>query len=700
MARRTGTASTLGARFDAEVDAFLILALSVEVARDYGGWVLAIGGARYAFLVAGWVLRWLAAPLPSRFWGKLVAAVQGIVLTVAASGLVPQLVGMSAVAGALVLLAQSFGHDVRWLYRRGAPAAVQAIVRYATGLLAAAVIWAVLVAPDRLDELTPARFARIPLEGLVLVVVALVLPRRPRRALGVVAGVAFGLLTVVKILDMAFNAQLDRPFNLVSDWGNLALGIGVVRDSVGGRLTDEYLVLAVLALLALVAVVTASAVRLSGVAGRHRLGAARGVLVVSLVWVASAALSLQVAPGASVASLSTAQLAVAQVGDAEAAVRDQQHFDTTLHSADPYAKVASDGLLSGLRGKDVLFVFVESYGRVAVQGSSFSDTVDAALRSDTSGLTRAGYTTRSAYLTSPTFGGMSWIAHATLQSGLWIDSQQRFDQYISSNRFSLTTAFGEAGWRTVADNPADKHAWGEGRAFYHYDKIYSRYNVGYRGPSFSWAAMPDQYTLARFQHRELSRAHAPLMAEIDLVSSHTPWTPLPHMVPWNRVGNGSVFDPMPMRGMSPGVAWQDSATVRELYGQSIRYSMSALTSWIARLHDKNLVVVLLGDHQPATVVTGYGSTHDVPISIVAHDPGVIDRIARWGWQRGLVPNSAAPVWPMDAFRNKFLDAFDSGTKTSLRAAPMNHRDGRHVSSDDSGVPPTGRIRNEGKRLWR
>ncbi len=222
---------------------------------------------------------------------------------------------------------------------------------------------------------------------------------------------------------------------------------------------------------------------------------------------------------------------------------------------------------------------------------------------------------------------------------------------------TISSAFGKAGWRTVSDNPADKHPWLQGEQFFHYDKLYSRNNVGYRGPSFSWAAMPDQYTLAKFQQHELGPGHAPVMAEMDLVSSHTPWTPLPRMVAWNRLGNGSVFDAMPAEGVPPSAAWQDSATVRKLYAQSIRYSMNALTSWIARAHDKNLVVVLLGDHQPATTVSGYTATHDVPISIVAHDPTVVGRLAPWHWDSGLVPDPSAPVWPMDAFRNKFFDAF-------------------------------------------
>ena len=90
MARRTGTASALGARFDGEVDAFLILALSVYVAPAYGAWVLAIGAARYLFLAGEWLLPWMRRPLPPRRWRKVVAATQGIVLTVAAAEVLPR----------------------------------------------------------------------------------------------------------------------------------------------------------------------------------------------------------------------------------------------------------------------------------------------------------------------------------------------------------------------------------------------------------------------------------------------------------------------------------------------------------------------------------------------------------------------------------------------------------------------------------
>jgi phosphatidylglycerophosphate synthase len=109
LARATGTASSLGARFDMEADAFLILVLSLYVAPAAGWWVLGIGLARYAFVGSGWVLPWLRGTLPPRYWCKVVAAAQGVVLTVAASGVLPSRVSTAALVVALALLVESFG---------------------------------------------------------------------------------------------------------------------------------------------------------------------------------------------------------------------------------------------------------------------------------------------------------------------------------------------------------------------------------------------------------------------------------------------------------------------------------------------------------------------------------------------------------------------------------------------------------------
>jgi phosphatidylglycerophosphate synthase len=116
VARRTGSTSRLGARFDMEADSVLVLVLSVLVATSLGWWVVAIGAFRYAFVVVSWALPWLQAPLPPRMSRKVVAAVQGVVLVVASAGIMPVPAATVMVGLALATLVWSFGTDVRWLF--------------------------------------------------------------------------------------------------------------------------------------------------------------------------------------------------------------------------------------------------------------------------------------------------------------------------------------------------------------------------------------------------------------------------------------------------------------------------------------------------------------------------------------------------------------------------------------------------------
>jgi phosphatidylglycerophosphate synthase len=688
VARRTGTATPLGARIDSETDAFLILLLSIAVSQDYGSWVLVIGAARYALLLAGWLIPWLAAPLPPRYWGKVVAAVQGIVLTVAASGLLDRRAGMIAVAAALLLLAESFGRSVIWLYRTGAGPRTRRALRLAITVLSAVLVWGVLVAPDRALQLTPAAFARIPVEGLVLLAIAVVLPAWPRRIVAAVAGILFVLLTLVKILNIVFYLEIGQAFNPVFGWVDVGPAIGVVRDTIGPARTNAALAALGLGVILLVAALTAATIHITTVAARHRRATVRGLAALTAVWALCAGLSLQLVPGSPVASTSAARLAAAQVRGTQAALRDARRFDQTIHGSDPEASVPGPDLLTGLRGKDVIIAFVEAYGRVAVHGTTFSHGVDAALRQDTASLARAGWSTQSAWLTSPGFGGVSQLAHSTLQSGLWVNTELRYSELVGSRRFTLSDAFDKAGWRTVSDSPENGAVWPPGTSFYHFGKLYNRVNVGYRGPAFSYASMPDQYILAAFQRRELGPGHKPVMAEIDLVSSHYPWAPLPSMVPWSKVGNGSIFDPMPARGQTRDSILGSASKERQGFGKSIQYSLRALTSWVTELNDPNLVLILLGDEQPGSPITRPGASHSVVASIIARDPSVFRQIASWRWQNGLLAGPSAPFERMDAFRNQFLRAFSAASSqtASAQAASSQAASAQAASAHGPATP--------------
>ena len=524
-------------------------------------------------------------------------------------------------------------------------------------LLACLLVWFALVAPNELGGLTPWAFVRLPLEALLFVGVVLVLPPRAGRLAAVAAGVALGLLAIVNILDLGFSEALGRPFDLGADVGYLGSAVGVLGDSIGRTEAIVATAAAALTAVAVLVLVPLSVLRLTRIVGRHRPRSLRVVTALGVVWALCAVAGIGLVPGAPLASTSAAGLAVDEVGQVYAGIKDQQRFRKSA-TVDTFRSTPGADLLTGLRGKDVIVAFVESYGRVAVQDPALSPRIGTVLDAGTGRLRAAGFSAESAFLTSPTFGGISWLAHATLHSGLWVDNQRRYDDLVASDRFTLSSAFRRAGWRTVGVVPSNNRDWPQGRSFYRFDTLYNKLNVGYAGPRFGYANMPDQYTLSAFQRLELARpGRAPVMAEIDLVSSHTPWAPLPRLVSWSHVGDGSVFDGMPEQGPSPREVWRHRGQVQAAYGQSIEYSLNTLISFVETYGDDDLVLVILGDHQPATIVSGQGASHDVPITIIARDPAVMERISPWGWQDGLRPGPDAPVWRMDAFRDRFLDAY-------------------------------------------
>ncbi len=692
VARRSRTTAGLGALFDGEVDAFLILVLSVYVARSVGPWVFAIGAARYAFLAAGWSLPWMRAPLPPRYWRKFVAATQGVVLTVAASNLLPLPVSEAALGAALVLLAESFGRDVLWLRSprnfarapaagsappdpgsEGGPlpdppvgrarGAVRNVVSVAFTVLAVLVVWAALVAPDQPTEMTLSAFVRIPLEGLLLMLAVLVMPRRGRRVFAVAAGLLVAVVVVLKIANYEIFTYYDRSLDPVGDLSQISNGIETLRFLDGQTKTTMIEIGVVVGVVVATAGLCLAMLRLTRVAVRNHRRSAGALGALGVVALLCWAFGAQLIPRTPIASTLSAGFFVHEVHAVQADIHDRGVFAKQIKH-DSFKPPPTGQLLSALRGKDVLLVFVEAYGRAAVQGTWFSPQVDKALALGDRRLAGAGFSSRSGFLTSATYGGISWLAHSSLQSGLWVNSEIRYNELLQAKRFTLAAAFKRAGWRTVADDPSNDRPWPDGQAYYHYDQIYNRNTVGYRGPTYTYASMPDQYMFLALQRLELGKPHRkPLFAEVDTISSHMPWNRIPEEIGWNQVGNGSIYNHLPEDKNLDGPFWVTPKRVQAAYTASIVYSLNTLTSFVQHYGKKNLVMIVVGDHQPLPNVSGQNSNHNVPISIIAHDATVLKQIGSWGWGPGLQPKAEAPVWPMSAFRNRFFNAFDSRTGT-------------------------------------
>ncbi|MFC9279458.1 sulfatase [Streptomyces collinus] len=545
-------------------------------------------------------------------------------------------------------------------WRRRSPRAARA-VRVGTSLLAAALVLVVLLVPNRLDWITVQSFLRLPVEAILLAALLLALPPRPRRTTAAALGVFLGLSAVLKCLDMGFRQTLARPFDLVFDWVLLSDAADWTKDSFG-RSGELLAVSGVIVLVVVVLAVSALAtVRLADGLARHRPVAVRTTLVLGIVWVICFTLGVQFG-GVTFATKGYAQYLSNRVQYVRDGLGDADVYKKQM-AVDAFAKTPPDQLLTGLRGKDVMLTFIESYGRVAIDDPAMAPQIDATLRAGDARLRSAGFSARSGWLRSPVTGAGSWLAHSTFLSGTWVKNQQRYRSLTTSDRATLTSYFRRTGaWRTVGIVPGVRKSWPEGR-YFGLDHIYDSTHLGYQGPYFSWTPVPDQFSLEAFQKLEHGKKNRdPIMAEIILASSHNPWSPIAHMIDWKDLGNGKVFYRIKKEGTDPTEVWKSAKRVRTEYRKAIQYSLDSLTQWVQRYGDDNTVLVFLGDHQPVPTVTGGTADRDVPVTIVARDPKVLDRVSGWGWTEGLKPAHDAPQWSMDKFRDRFMTAYGPGTR--------------------------------------
>ena len=544
-------------------------------------------------------------------------------------------------------------------------AGLSVALRLLLDLLALFFIMSALVLPNRLSWIGPTAWNYFPLESVLIGLLLLIPGRSGRVVLGLLAVVlAAGI--VFRIADMSAFMVFARPFNPVLDTYLLSDGMNFLSSSFG-QLGAWLALLSLLGLLTFI--LWASWQALGRV--RHRLWAAPraagGLLLVALlVWVG---LSSSNSPRASRYFIDQLQM---HVRNTLISFAELQEFRKVVN-VDPYAEVPGDALFGALQGKDVLVVFVESYGRIVLDGQAYSPHIRPVLEQATSSLAENGFKSRSGFLTSPTVGGISWLAHGTALAGLWIDSQIRYDSLVMSQRPSLVRLFQRAGWRTVGVMPAITLAWPEGQ-YFGYDQLYTAAELQYRGPPFNYVTMPDQFTLAQFQRRELDAvSRAPVMAEIALISSHAPWTPIPEVMDWAQVIDGSEFTEQARAGDPPEVMWQDKERVLKGYRDSIRYVLQTLVSYVMNHGNDDLVLLVLGDHQPMPYVTEESENRDVPVHLIARDPAVLEAISHWQWSPGMLPGDGAPVWRMDELRDRFIEAFST--------PPMGSGAGAGASTD-------------------
>lgn len=526
--------------------------------------------------------------------------------------------------------------------------------------VAAALLHLVLIQPNHPDAMTWGALRLFPLElPVLLLALPLIGDGRVARVLrGALAG-GLALVVLLKAADYAMFTAFGRGFNPVGDLPLAAAGVNLLTGTVGGLLAGLAVVAALVATCLLVwALWWALGVwaRAPIYAGRPWLARGAGVTAAGIAMLGGleAASIMQRwetridPPGAAF----TARVAAERVVMVRRTLADLATFRQAVAS-DPFA--GQTGLFDRI-DRDVVVIFVESYGRASIEGPLYADTTQAVLRAAEATLSARGMAMRSGYLTSPTKGGQSWLAHATFATGLRINDQVRYRALVASGRDWLYHVAGRSGFTTGAVMPAITMAWPEG-ARMGFDRILPAAALGYRGRPFNWVTMPDQFTLAAFDRllRDTPRDRH-LFAQVVLISSHAPWVPVPRMVPWDEVGDGTVFDGMATAGDPPDVVWRDRDRVRDQYRQAVAYALEAAFGWAARAEDMPLVFIL-GDHQAAGFVA-QDDRPDVPIHVIG-PPELVDRAAAWGFTPGLIPPATQGAIPMEEMRDRIITTYSS-----------------------------------------
>ena len=323
----------------------------------------------------------------------------------------------------------------------------------------------------------------------------------------------------------------------------------------------------------------------------------------------------------------------------------------------PSSSVVIESDLAQLKGRDTYLFFLESYGATVLDKEGFIKSLNPALEVLLESANTYGWHIATALYESPTFGGASWLAHATLMTGVWIDRQEKYQALMTTDRPNLATYFQDAGYRTVALMPGLKMLWPEG-AFYGYDKIWNADQLKYSGPEFGWWRIPDQYSLAHFYDTEGTNTdRSPLFVFFATISSHMPFVPTPpYQENWSRILSSKPYDEH-ILNLDSGPSLNPK-TARLAYEKAIDYELRLLAGFLKKTAFQEPVIIVLGDHQPPALVSGRDSSWLVPVHVFARDDATIEPFFQAGFTRGFEPTGMA-LGRLNGLHELRLEGFDS-----------------------------------------
>jgi hypothetical protein len=157
---------------------------------------------------------------------------------------------------------------------------------------------------------------------------------------------------------------------------------------------------------------------------------------------------------------------------------------------------------------------------------------------------------------------------------------------------------------------------------------------------------------------ELGRTgRPPLFAFFPTISTHFPFSPTPpYQADWSRVETERPYDPEQVQAAYSDLP--DWTNFGPGYVRALAYDLELASDFLQLEAKRELVMILIGDHQPASAVAGEGARWDVPVHVIASRPDVLARLEHDGFVRGMEP-ARGSLGPMSHLLSMLLDAFGS-----------------------------------------
>ncbi len=316
--------------------------------------------------------------------------------------------------------------------------------------------------------------------------------------------------------------------------------------------------------------------------------------------------------------------------------------------------------LPRLANTDVYLIFVESYGASILERDAHRAVIEDLYKDYGGSLEASGRGMASTLVESSTYGGLSWLAHLTTTAGAWVDSNLEYRAFIQSELDTLPQILSRGGHETALIMPGIQRYWPEGELL-KFDHLVTAKDLDYRGVQFGFFGIPDQFTLERIP--DLKPKDRPSFVQVALISSHYPFRPIPPFLrDREKVKTADAWATAAEDAGTFGITDWDRP--EDGYIAGVSYSLESAFDFAVHHTKPEDLVIILGDHQPWSVVSGNLGGRAAPIHVITGQEDILTCFLSDGYKAGLSPTNGKVLYGMDWILQRLTAHFgDEGPKS-------------------------------------